>query len=87
MLAKLQNIDVFKKIKRSEWKTIRKNNKLVFTVPNNKQGEKDSEYSIRDIIEATSNGKTDFMYSVILSGNERKVLPDYIKRGLLWLAK
>lgn len=87
MLAKLQNSDVFKKINRSEWKTIRKNNKLKFTIPNNKQDEDDSEYSIRDIVEATSNGKTDFMYSVILSGNESKMLPDYIYRGLLWLAK
>ena len=38
-------------------------------------------------IEATSNNKTDFMYSVILSGNEKKMLPDYIEKGLLWLAK
>lgn len=87
MIAKLQNIDVFKKIKRSEWKAIRKDNKLKFTIPNNKAGEIDSEYSIRDIVDATSNNKTDFMYSVILSGNEDKMLPDYIRRGLLWLMK
>ena len=87
MIAKLQNIDVFKKIKRSEWKAIRKDNKLKFTIPNNKAGEIDSKYSIRDIVDATSNNKTDFMYSVILSGNEDKMLPDYIRRGLLWLMK
>ena len=38
-------------------------------------------------VEATSNNKTDFMYSVILSENEEKMLPDYIKKGLLWLMK
>lgn len=87
MLNKLLGTDVFKKLKRSEWKSIRKKHKLTFTIPNNKEGEEDSEYSIRKIVEATSNNKTDFMYSVILSGNEEKMLPDYIKEGLLWLAK
>lgn len=87
MLAKLQSIDVFEKIKRSEWKTIRKDNNLTFTIPNNLPGETDSVYAIRDIVDATSNNKTDFMYSVILSGNEVKMLPDYIRRGLLWLAQ
>lgn len=87
MLNKLLETNVFEKLKRSEWKSIRKENKLTFTIPNNKKGEKDSEYSIRKIVEATSDNKTDFMYSVILSGNEEKMLPDYIKEGLLWLAK
>ena len=77
MLNKLLGTDVFKKLKRSEWKSIRKKHKLTFTIPNNKEGEEDSEYSIRKIVEATSNNKTDFMYSVILSGNEEKMLPDY----------
>ena len=54
---------------------------------NNKENEKDSEYSIHKIVEATSNKKTDFMYSVILSGNEKEMLPDYIEKGLSWLAK
>lgn len=87
MLNKLLETNVFEKLKRSEWKSIRKNNKLTFTIPNNKKDEDDSEYSIRKIVEATSNNKTDFMYSVILSGIEEKMLPDYIKKGLLWLAK
>lgn len=87
MLNKLLGSDVFKKIKRSTWKEIRADNKLFFTIPNNKKNEEDSEYSIRNIVEATSDNKTDFMYSVILSGNEEKMLPDYIKEGLLWLAK
>lgn len=87
MFNKLLGYNAFKKIKRSKWKAIRKDNKLTFTIPNNKEGEKDSEYSVREIVEATSNNKTDFMYSVILGGNEEKMLPDYIKKGLLWLAK
>ena len=87
MLKKILKVDVFHMIKRSEWKKIRKDKKLTFSIPDNKEGEKDSEYSIRKIVEATSNNKTDFMYSVILSENEEKMLPDYIKKGLLWLMK
>ena len=87
MLNKLLGFSVFERIKRSQWKIIRKDNKLTFTIPNNQTGESDSEYSIQKIVEATSKNKTDFMYSVILSGNEEKMLPDYIKQGLLWLAK
>lgn len=85
MLKKILGFNVFHMIKRSEWKKIRKDKNLIFSIPNNKKGEKDSEYSIRKIVEATSNNKTDFMYSVILSENEEKMLPDYIKKGLLWL--
>lgn len=87
MLKKILGFNVFYMIKRSEWKKIRKDKNLIFSIPNNKKGEKDSEYSIRKIVEATSNNKTDFMYSVILSENEEKMLPDYIKKGLLWLMK
>ena len=83
MLKKILGFNVFHMIKRSEWKKIRKDKNLIFSIPNNKKGEKDSEYSIRKIVEATSNNKTDFMYSVILSENEEKMLPDYIKKGLL----
>ena len=56
-------------------------------LPNNKDGEEDSEFSIRRIVKSTENNKTDFMYSVILSGNEEKLLPEYIRKGLLWLVK
>lgn len=87
MLNKLLDKTVFDKIKRSEWKLIRKNNKLTFTIPNNNKGETDSEFSIRQIVSASSNNKTDFMYSVVLSSNEENMLPEYIKKGLLWLAK
>lgn len=85
MLAKLLDKDVFHTLKRSDWKTIRKDNKLSFSIPNNRVGENDSEFSIRDIVKSTKGNKTDFMYSVILSGQEEKMLPQYIKKGLLWL--
>ena len=87
MLNKFLSKNVFDKTKRSEWKSIRRNNNLTFTIPNNRKDETDSEFSIRQIVAASSNNKTDFMYSVVLSGNEEKMLPDYIKKGLLWLAK
>lgn len=64
----------------------RKINNLTFSIPNNKENEEDSEYSIHRIVEATSNNKTDFMYSVILSGNEKKMLPDYIE-GVIMAGK
>ena len=86
MFNKLLEKDVFSKMKRSEWIKIKNDNKLTFTIPNNRDSETDSSYSIQEIVKATSNNKTDSMYSVILSGNEIKMLPDYIKEGLLWLA-
>ena len=85
MLTKLLKTDVLAPRKRSEWKKIRKDNRLNFSIPNNKENENDSMFTIRDIVEATRNGKTDFMYSVILSGNEKNMLPEYIRKGLLWL--
>lgn len=87
MLTKLLEIDVFEFKKRSEWLKIRKNNKLKFTVSNNKKDEDDSEFSIRDIVDATSNSKTDFTYSIILNDNIELLLPLYIEEGLLWLMK
>ena len=49
--------------------------------------EKDSVFSLYDILEATSNGKTDFMYSVIMYGFDEKMLPTYIEEGLEWLMR
>ena len=34
---------------------------LTFTIPNNRNDETDSEFSIRQIVAASSNNKTDFM--------------------------
>ena len=85
MISKLLSTNVFIKSKRSEWLKIRKDFNLRFSIPNNKQGESDSEFTIRNIIDSTANSKTDFMYSVILNAYAEKMLPLYIKDGLLWL--
>jgi len=87
MLAKLLSTDIFTKNRRSEWMSVRKKYHLRFSIPNNKQGEEDSEFTIRNIIDSTANNKTDFMYSVILNAYTEKMLPAYIKEGLLWLMK
>lgn len=87
MLTKLLSSNVFTKYKRSKWLEYRKSNNLSFSIPLNKKNEKDSEFSIRDVVISTSGTKTDFMYSVILGGKETQMLPEYIKKGLEWLAK
>ena len=87
MLAKLLSTSVYTKFKRSKWQEIKKEKKLSFSIPHNREGEKDSEFTIRDIVESTSKSKTDFMYSVILSGNEEFMLPTYIEKGLKWLVE
>lgn len=87
MLSKLLSINVFTKYKRSEWQKIRKEHKIAFTIPRNSKDEEDSEFTIRDIVEATSGNKTDFMYSVILNCKEEIMLPTYIEKGLKWLTE
>lgn len=87
MLSKLLSIDIFTKNNRSKWIEIRKNYHLRFSIPNNKKGENDSEFTIRNIIDSTANNKTDFMYSVILNAYTEEMLPVYIKEGLLWLMR
>jgi len=94
MLAKKFNINAYDLIKRSEWIKKRKETMLKFSVPNNRvvnkktnEREEDSTFTLHDILEATSNGKTDFMYSVIMYGFDESMLPTYIQEGLEWLMK
>lgn len=87
MLSKLLSINVFTKCKRSEWQKIRKKHKIAFLIPRNRKNEEDSEFTIRDIVEATSGNKTDFMYSIILNCKEKTMLPTYIEKGLKWLTE
>jgi len=87
MLMKLLSIDIFAKLKRSEWKKKRQDFNLRFSIPNNLPGDSESEFTIRNIINSTSNNKVDFMYSVILNERAEDALPLYIKEGLLWLMK
>lgn len=85
MISKLVKSKAFEKKARSEWRNIRSQHKLEFTLPNNKEGEEDSSLSLRDIVDNMSKAKTDFMYSVILNTLGETMLPEYIEEGLTWL--
>lgn len=85
MLGKLFGFNTSMKLKRSEWKKKKRESKLKYSIPNNLKGEKDSEISLRNILNSTSGNKTDFMYSVILNGFVEKMEPNYISEGLKWL--
>ncbi|MBN1071333.1 ATP-dependent endonuclease [Clostridium botulinum] len=94
MLAKVFQINAYDQIKRTKWFEKRNATNLKFSIPNNrlinpksKEREDDSEFSLYNILEATSNGKTNFMYSVIMEGFDEKMLPTYIEEGLEWLMR
>lgn len=80
MLAKHYKIKAFTKKKRDTWLQLKSQDKLKYTIP-----QKTGNYSLRDIVTHTSNGKTDFMYSVILNKLTADMLPEYVKEGLIWL--
>lgn len=82
MLCKLYNMSALEQKSKVTWNKMRLDKKLKFTIP-----QKDGDYSIRDIVQHTSSGKTDFMYSIILESLLEKSLPHYIEEGLKWLAK
>ena len=81
MLARYYKITVLDVKTKDEWKKLRDNDKLKFTIPRG-----DGDCNLHTIVLHTSNGKTDFMYSVILNGLVDSMLPSYIKEALLWLA-
>jgi predicted ATP-dependent endonuclease of OLD family len=93
MLSKIFGMSGYELVKRSEWISKKKAFGLKYSIPVNKikdgtkEKEDDSEFSLVDILNSTSNAKTDFMYSVILNNYAEKMLPDYIKEGLEWLMK
>ncbi len=87
MLGKYFGISVEMKLKRSEWLKKKEDSNLKYSIPNNKNGEQDSEFSLRDILKSTSGEKTDFMYSVILNKLVNDMEPNYISEGLEWLMK
>ncbi len=87
MLGKYFGFNVAMKLKRSDWHKKKEGSKLKFSVPRNKNGERDSEFSLRDILRSTSGMKTDFMYSVIMNNLLDTMEPDYISEGLKWLMK
>lgn len=80
MLTKYLNMMIWDTKTKEEWLEFRKNSNLKFSIPRN-----ESNISIRDIIISSSNNKVDFMYSVILTSKQSDMLPNYIKKGLVWL--
>lgn len=92
MISKKFNISGFEEKKRSEWISMKEDHGLQYSIPNNrtvadKTKEKDSTFNLIEILNSTSNGKTNFMYSVILNDYAEEMLPAYIKEGLKWLMK
>ena len=75
---------------KKDWTTLKSNDKLKYTVPQKRDKKPIKEEDLiclREIVQHTSNGKTDFMYSVILNNKVGEMLPSYIKEGLVWLKK
>lgn len=81
MLAKKFDLEPFAVLQREEWKEKRKETRLKFSIS------KSEEQSLIDILNATSGKKTDFMFSVILTGQAQSMLPNYIEEGLKWLMR
>ena len=81
MLGEYFDITAIEEKSREEWIQKKQSHKLKYSIPN-----KDSS-AIRDIVHSTSNGKTDFMYSVIMNNLVNDMLPNYIKEALSWLMK
>ncbi len=79
MLCKLLNITVETKQDAKWWMKNISDFKLKLLIPNKKS------ISARDIVIENKDKKTDFMYSIILSGQHMAALPHYIKTGLEWL--
>ncbi len=100
MLAKFYDLNIEDTLLREDWEKKKKKSKLEFKIPkkNGKNAEVEmgetecvedieEKLGVREIVNATSNYKTDFMYSVLLNEKEKDVLPSYIEEGLKWLTK
>lgn len=90
MILKLlkEPVNITKKPK--EWRDFRKSTNLKISIPRRKEKKKVTEncdIDIRDILSSTSNGKTNFMYSVIENNKMIETMPIYIEDGLKWLKK
>lgn len=80
MLCKLLGITVESMENSDWWEEKILTNKIKLTIPARKKN-----ITVRDILNENKNNKTDFMYSIILSGLHLKALPSYIREGLIWL--
>lgn len=81
-------VNITKKPK--EWRKFRERTELKISIPRIKDKKKVTEncdIDIRDILSSTSNGKTNFMYSVIETNKINETMPIYIEDGLKWLKK
>jgi len=89
ILNKKFSINVEATNDKNYWKTNKETNNLIFSIPNkNAEGQNiDNKITSRDIVRATSDNKTDFMYSIILQNDDKviKFIPNYIEEGLNWL--
>lgn len=86
--------DVFTKLTRKIWRQIEKTSNFSMTMPNRTLEEEKQDKSvdtiercIRQIVKGLSNSKSDFMYSIIMAGEQYSVMPNYIEEGLKWLAQ
>ena len=82
MICKKLNIKVSNKKSLKEWRKIKTETKLFFSIP---QGQEETLVSVRDILTSSTGSKIDFMYSVISNGYVKDMLPNYICEGLKWL--
>lgn len=86
--------NVFLQVNRKKWGEIKKQSEFSLLLPKRTKEEKDKEIKIEDIernirqiVKSLSDNKSDFMYSLIIKGNQYTTMPNYIKEGLEWLAQ
>ena len=86
MLSKYFRMKPFQTFNHEKWSSLKNESNLKFSIPKKQSGE-DSQKSLIDILNSTANNKTDFMFSVLLEHKALEMMPNYIIRGLRWLAK
>lgn len=90
ILNKCLSINIVDVKSRRYWKVMKKRKKLKYSIPQHDTTNNDEvsdNLSCRDIAKATSDNKTDFMYSIVLQNDDKvaKFIPNYIEEGLDWL--
>lgn len=83
MLSKYFRLKPFQKFRKEDLQKMKEDSKLKFGIPRKNK----NFYTLIDVLDATSGGKTDFMYSVIVNEQAYNMLPHYIEEGLKWLQK
>lgn len=81
ILSKCMDLKVWELKPRKWWLDKRSESSMSFSIPSKKPN-----ISIRQIVKSTSNGKTDFMYSIIMNKGFEQGVPEYIIDGLKWLS-